>query len=97
MKEGVYTLPVLQALSEGERGGELADILRQGPPEGERLERALRIVRSPESLEPARAAVAAEVDRARQLGLRLPDGPARAALIALAEFLAARCGARQSP
>jgi heptaprenyl diphosphate synthase len=97
MKEGVYTFPVLQALSEGEHGGELADILRQGPPEGERLERALRIVRSPESLEPARAAVAAEVDRARQLGLRLPDGPARAALIALAEFLAARCGARQSP
>jgi len=97
MKEGVYTLPVLQALSEGEHGGELADILRQGPPEGERLERALRIVHSPESLEPARAAVAAEVDRARQLGLRLPDGPARAALIALAEFLAARCGARQSP
>ena len=97
MKEGVYTFPVLQALSEGEHAGELADILRQGPPEGERLERALRIVRSPEGLEPARAAVAAEVDRARQLGLRLPDGPARAALIALAEFLAARCGARQSP
>jgi heptaprenyl diphosphate synthase len=97
MKEGVYTFPVLQALSEGEHAGELADILRQGPPEGERLERALRMVRSPESLEPARAAVAAEVDRARQLGLRLPDGPARAALIALAEFLAARCGARQTP
>ena len=97
MKEGVYTFPVLSALSDEERGGELADILRQGPPEGERLERALRIVRSPGSLEPARAAVAAEVDRARQLGLRLPDGPARTALIALAEFLAARCGARQTP
>ncbi len=73
------------------------DILGQGPPEGDRLERALRIVRSPGSLEPARVAVAAEVDRARQLGLRLPDGPARMALVALAEFLAARCGARQSP
>jgi heptaprenyl diphosphate synthase len=97
MKEGVYTVPVLSALSDEEHGGELAAILRQGPPEGDRLERALRIVRSPGSLEPARAAVAAEVDRARQLGLRLPDGPARAALIALAEFLAARCGARQSP
>jgi len=97
MKEGVYTFPVLQALSEEEHGGELADILRQGPPEGERLERALRIVRSPGSLEPARAAVAAEVDRARQLGLRLPQGPARTALLALAEFLAARCGARHSP
>jgi heptaprenyl diphosphate synthase len=97
MKEGVYTFPVLEALSEVEHGGELAAILRQGPPEGERLERALRIVRSPGSLEPARAAVAAEVDRAHQLGLRLPDGPARAALLALAEFLAARCGARHSP
>jgi heptaprenyl diphosphate synthase len=97
MKEGVYTFPVLSALSNEEHGRELATILRQGPPEGDRLERALRIVRSPGSLEPARAAVAAEVDRARQLGLRLPDGPARAALIALAEFLAARCGARQAP
>jgi heptaprenyl diphosphate synthase len=97
MKEGVYTFPVLQALSGGDRAGELAGILRQGPPDGERLELALEIVRSPESLGPARAAVAAEVDRARQLGLRLPEGPARAALIALAEFLAIRCGARQSP
>jgi geranylgeranyl pyrophosphate synthase len=97
MKEGVYTFPVLSALSDEEHGRELAAILRQGPPEGDRLERALRIVRSPGSLEPARAAVAAEVDRARQLGLRLPDGPARAALIALAEFLAARCGARHVP
>jgi heptaprenyl diphosphate synthase len=97
MKEGVYTFPVLSALSDEEHGRELAAILRQGPPEGDRLERALRIVRSPGSLWPARAAVAVEVDRARQLGLRLPDGPARAALIALAEFLAARCGARQAP
>jgi heptaprenyl diphosphate synthase len=97
MKEGVYTFPVLSALSDQQYGEELAAILRQGPPEGERLQRALRIVRSPGSLEPARAAVAAEVDRARQLGLRLPDGPAKAALIALAEFLAARCGAGQSP
>ena len=97
MKEGVYTFPVLSALSDGEHGPELAAILRQGPPEGDPLERALRIVRSPGSLEPARAAVAVEVDRARQLGLRLPDGPARAALISLAEFLAARCGARQAP
>jgi len=88
---------VLSALSDEEHGHELAAILRQGPPEGERLDRALRIVRSPGSLEPARAAVAAVVDRARQLGLRLPDGPASTALIALAEFLAARCGARQSP
>ena len=96
MREGVYTLPVLQALSEGDRSKELAGLLSPGPPKGDRLRRALEIVRSPESLGPARTAVATEVDRAKQLASRLPKGPARAALITLAEFLAARCKARQA-
>jgi heptaprenyl diphosphate synthase len=95
MKEGVYTLPVLHALSFGERGDELARLLSTGPPEGERLDRALEIVRSGSSLEHARASVAAEVDRATALAGRLPDDPARSALISLAGFLAARCGAGQ--
>lgn len=96
MREGVYTLPVLQALSEGVRSQELAGLLSPGPPEGDRLRLALEIVRSPESLGPARTAVATEVDRAKELASCLPKGPARAALITLAEFLAARCGARQA-
>ena len=96
MREGVYTLPVLQALSEGDRSQELAGLLSPGPPRGDRLRRALEIVRSPESLGPARTAVATEVDRAKELASRLPKGPARAALITLAEFLAARCGARHA-
>ncbi|HZD80526.1 MAG TPA: polyprenyl synthetase family protein [Actinomycetota bacterium] len=96
MREGVYTLPVLHALSRGERRQELAALLSEGPPEDVRLERALEIVRSPESLDHARAAVAEEVDRAVGFALRLPHGTARSALVTLAEFLAARCGARQA-
>ena len=61
---------------------------------GERLDRALEIVRAPDDLAHARAAVAGEVDRARMLADRLPAGPARA-LVQLAEFLAVRCGARE--
>lgn len=94
MREGVYTLPVLHALRHGERREELARLLAQGPPTGERLDRALEIVRSDGSLAHARRAVARQVDRAKGLAARLPGGPARAALLSLAEFLAIRCGAR---
>jgi len=94
MKEGVYTLPVLHALNRGERRNELRALLAPGPPDGERLDRALEIVRSEDGLAHARAAVASEVGRAEDLAGRLPDGPARTALVQLARFLAARCGAR---
>jgi heptaprenyl diphosphate synthase len=92
MREGVYTLPVLLALAEGEDGAELRALLSAGPPEGERLARALQIVREPATLEGARAAVAEEVARARGLAERLPEGVAGTSLVQLAEFLAARCG-----
>lgn len=95
LKEGVYTYPVLYALEHDERSDELADVLRPGPPEGERLGRALDIVRNSQSLVAARAAVVAEVDRAHALAARLPEGPAGTALVQLAEFLAARCEARE--
>ena len=96
MKEGVYTLPVLLALRRGADRAELASLLTDGPPEGRRLERALEIVREPSTLAEARSAVAAEVDRAQALAARLPEGPARTALVQLSGFLAVRCGARQT-
>ena len=96
MKEGVYTLPVLAALRRGARAAELRALLTGGPPEGERLDRALEIVRDPATLAVARSAASAEVDRAQALIGRLPGGPARSALVQLAEFLAVRCGARQT-
>ena len=94
MKEGVYTLPVLHALHRGPRKDELRALLEAGPPDGERLVRALEIVRADEGIAAARVAVVTEVDRAQMLAGQLPAGPAATSLSQLAEFLAARCGAR---
>lgn len=94
MKEGVYTLPVLDALTQGSEGGELAALLADGPPDGARLERALAIIRGNGSIERSRETVAACVDRALALLERLPETTATSALVQLSEFLAQRCGAR---
>lgn len=93
LREGVYTLPVIYALRESARRNELRSLLAPGPPDDDRLVRVLDIVRSDGSLEPARAAVAEEVRRAVALADQLPTGVARDALIHLAGFIAARCGA----
>jgi heptaprenyl diphosphate synthase len=94
MKEGIYTLPVLDALTVGEDAKELSNLLAAGPPEGERLVRALEIVRSEGSLGRSRGVVVGTVDRAIAFLDRLPKGPAAIALTQLSEFLATRCGAR---
>ena len=96
MREGVYTLPVLHALAHGPERDELARVLAHGAPDGELLDRALDIVRSGASIEHARAAVGGEVARAVSLARRLPGGPAQHALVQLARFLGARCGAEQN-
>ncbi|HYT30222.1 MAG TPA: polyprenyl synthetase family protein [Actinomycetota bacterium] len=94
IRQGVYTLPVLFALHDGAQGGELSSLLAEGPPHGEALDRALSIVRADRSLHLARAAVGRHVRRAKDLATGLTPGPARDALVHIAEFLAARCGAR---
>jgi heptaprenyl diphosphate synthase len=93
MREGVYTLPVLYALEDGSAGEELRALLSQGPPDGERLARALQIVSLDGSLAKARQAVTREVRRAKRLAEGLAGGPAGEALVRIAEFLALRCGA----
>ena len=93
LREGVYTLPVLHVLQGGPDRDELTRILALGPPDGELLDRALDIVHAAGGIEHARAAVTAEVSHAIELAERLPSGPAQHALIQLARFLAARCGA----
>jgi heptaprenyl diphosphate synthase len=93
LREGVYTLPVLHALNDGPRGDELRRILAHGAPDGEMLDLALEIVRASGSIEFARTSVRNEVDRAVRLVRQLPEGAAAHALIQLARFLAARCGA----
>jgi len=93
LREGVYTIPVLHALRHGDERDELRRILAAGPPDGELLDRALRIVRTSGAVEHAQQGVRVEVARAIELAERLPDGPARLALVQLARFLAVRCGA----
>jgi heptaprenyl diphosphate synthase len=94
IKEGVYTLPVLHAMTEGSSRAELRTLLEPGPPDGDRLERAIEIVRSDGSIAHARNAVSREVGRAIGLAMSLPEGPSRDALVSLAQFLANRCGAK---
>ncbi|CAN5143639.1 polyprenyl synthetase family protein [soil metagenome] len=92
MREGVYTLPVLYAL-EASPEDELAALLRAGPPDGGRLDRALQLVRQEPSLGRAREAVTREVRRASRLAAGLSPNPARDALVHIAEYIASRCGA----
>jgi geranylgeranyl pyrophosphate synthase len=94
IREGVYTLPVIHALRESSRRDALRELLDSGPPSGEALAEALEIIRSDGALGAARDAVTREVGRAREEAGALPEGRAREALIRLAEFLAARCGAK---
>ena len=54
LREGVYTLAVLDALAEDEHREELARILGHGAPDGEMLDRALEIVRAGGSVDRAR-------------------------------------------
>jgi heptaprenyl diphosphate synthase len=93
LREGVYTLPILYALQEGEGSDELAGLLAHGAPEGERWGRALDIVRLDGSLAHARQAVTREVRRAVALAEGLQPGRAQDALVHISEFLAHRCGA----
>jgi geranylgeranyl pyrophosphate synthase len=93
LKEGVYTLPVIYALQDSARRGELRGLLKQGPPDEERLRGALSIIRDDGALDRAREAVTEEARRALVEADTLPPSPARDALIHLVRFLAARCGA----
>jgi len=93
MKLGVYTLPVLYALQDGDAGRELEILLSDGPPSGERLARALEIVRHDGSLSRARESVSNSVRRATSLAAGLAPGPARDAMVHITEFLSVRCGA----
>jgi heptaprenyl diphosphate synthase len=94
LREGVYTLPVIFALEEGRRADELRRLLGQGPPDDERLSQVLALVTADGgNLDRAREAVTRQVRLAKDAADGLPEGTVRDALIHLAEFLAARCGA----
>jgi heptaprenyl diphosphate synthase len=92
LREGVYTLPVLYAL-QGPSGRELRALLGDHGPTADGIDAVLDLVRSDQTLAPAREAVTLQVRRAKRIAERLDPGQARDALMNTIEFLAARCGA----
>ncbi|MGN9845645.1 polyprenyl synthetase family protein [Nonomuraea sp. H19] len=90
LREGVKTLPVLYALAAGDLPRLSA--LLSGPVAEEDVDEALTLLRAHPAMDRARAELAAWVDRARDDISGLPDIPARAAFLALCDYVVERSG-----
>jgi heptaprenyl diphosphate synthase len=90
LREGVKTLPVLYAVTSGEQS-RLTELLA-GPVSEEDVEEALTLLRAHPAMSRARAELGAWVDRARHDISGLPDIPARAAFLALCDYVVERSG-----
>jgi heptaprenyl diphosphate synthase len=88
LREGVATLPVLLAHDDAALMAVLAGDLSSDAA----LDEALRTLRAHPALEQARERMSSYVDRAREIALKLPEGAARQALVALADYVLARTG-----
>jgi heptaprenyl diphosphate synthase len=88
LREGIATLPVLLAHDDADLmavlGGDLSTDAA--------LQEALRTLRGHPAVAEARERMAAYVERAREIALSLPEGPAQDALVALADYVLARTG-----
>lgn len=92
LREGIRTLPVLYVLSsDAPEDARLRELLA-GPVAEEDVEEALRLLRANPAMARARAELAAWVDRAREDLNGLPDIPARAAYLALCDYVVERSG-----
>ena len=88
LREGVATLPVLL----GHDDPALMSVVRADLSSDAALDVALRALRAHPALELARGRLTSYVDRAREIARTLPEGPARDALLALADYVLARTG-----
>jgi heptaprenyl diphosphate synthase len=92
LREGIRTLPVLHVLaSTDEADARLRDLLK-GPVSEEDVEEALTLLRANPAMARARAELVSWTDRARADLAELPDIPARAALLALCDYVVERSG-----
>lgn len=92
LREGVRTLPVLHVLASDDPADARLRELLAGPVAEEDVEEALRLLRANPAMEQARAELVAWADRAREDLSGLPDIPARAAYLALCDYVVERSG-----
>ncbi|SDG44720.1 heptaprenyl diphosphate synthase [Sinosporangium album] len=92
LREGIRTLPVLYVLSSTDPADARLRELLAGPVGEEDIEEALTLLRSHVAMERARAELLDWTDRARRDLAALPDIPARAAFMALCDYVVERSG-----
>ncbi|HEU0133036.1 MAG TPA: polyprenyl synthetase family protein [Mycobacteriales bacterium] len=92
LREGIRTLPVLYALRLEAPDSELARLLTGDLGDDDRHAAALAALRNHPAMDEARATLAAYSAESKSIASELPDTPARAALVALADFVVARTG-----
>jgi heptaprenyl diphosphate synthase len=90
LREGILTLPVLLALRDGDPA--LRSLLTGSLADDARHAEALAALRAHPAMAEARATLESYADDAKRIASDLPDTPARAALVALADFVVARTG-----
>ena len=90
LREGIRTLPVLYALRSGDP--ELAGLLTADLTDDARHATALAALRAHPATAEARATLDRYADEAKRIASDLPDVPAKAALLALADFVVLRTG-----
>lgn len=89
LREGIQTLPVLYALRDDPA---MRDLLTGDLGDDGRHREALAALRAHPAIGEARATLETYVTDAQRIASDLPDTPARAALLALADFVLARTG-----
>ena len=93
LREGIRTLPVLLALADDDpAGARLRELVAHPLPDDAEHAEALHLLRASPALAEARARLAEHVRQARETAAALPAGPAREALLGLADHMLARTG-----
>jgi heptaprenyl diphosphate synthase len=92
LREGIRTLPVLYALRSESPGSGLRSLLLGDLYDDGRHAAALAALRGHPAMAEARATLVAYATEAKTIASDLPDTPARAALLALADFVVDRSG-----